>query len=285
MRAIHVVRLTQAWTHALARHLDDAEFTDLRHGRLGAILRQILAKTILDVATMLHHAHVDEVIHDHSAQIAQSDLARDFVDGLFVGLVRVGLAVTGAPRATAVDIDRHQRLGLIDHQCAAGRQRHFAGVDHVDLTLDIKGVEDRHAAIPEVDLGRSARRDHIEERLGAVERTFAVDDDAVDRSIDRVANGAKQNVAFGVQAAGRAHGVHALLHHLPQPSEVLRIAREFGARRVESGGAENEAETCGKLERVEDLAHLAATLFIVDLAADADIVHVGHHHQQSSGDR
>ena len=285
VRAIDVVRLADARAHALARELDDSELADLRDGRLGAVAREVLLETVLDVAAMLRRAHVDEVADDDAAEVAQAQLARDLVDGLLVGLVRVRLAVAGAARAARVHIDRDERLGLVDDKRATGRQRHFARVDRVDLALDIERMEDRNAAVVEVHLGRRLRRDDLEEGLRAVERGLAVDHDAVDRRIDRVADRAQQDVALGVELAGRADRVHALLHHLPEAGEVLRVAGELAAGGVESGGAEDEAEALGQVERVEDLPHLAAALLVVDLARDADIVHVGHHHEQAAGDR
>ena len=285
VRAIHVVRLADARAHALARELDDAELADLRDGRLGAVAREVLLETVLDVAAMLRRAHVDEVADDDAAEVAQAQLARDLVDGLLVGLVRVRLAVAGAARAARVHIDRDERLGLVDDKRATRRQRHLARMDRVDLALDIERMEDRHAAVVEVHLGRRLRRDDLEEGLRAVERGLAVDHDAVDRRIDRVADGAQEDVALGVELAGRADRVHALLHHLPEAGEVLRVAGELAAGRVESGGPQDEPEALGQVERVEDLPHLAAALLVVDLARDADIVHVGHHHEQAAGDR
>ena len=285
VRALHVVRLPQARAHALARHLDDAELADLRDGRLGAVLLEVLAQPVLDLAAMLDRPHVDEVIHDHAAEVAQAQLSGDLVDRLLVGLERVRLAVARAARAPRVHVDGHERLGLVDHQRAARGERDLAGVDQVDLPLHVERVEDRHAAIPEQDLGGRARADDLEERLRAVECALAVAHDAVDGHVDRVADGAEKDVALRVQLAGCAHRVHALVHHLPQAGEVLRIARELGARGVEAGGAQDEAEALGQVERVEDLPHLAAALLVVDLARDADVVHVGHHHEQAARDR
>ena len=285
VRAVHVVRLADARAHALARQLDDAEVADLGDRRLRTVLGQVLLEALLDVAAMLRRAHVDEVAHDHAAEVAQAQLPRDLVDGLLVGLVRVRLAVARAARAARVDIDGDERLGLVEHQRAARRKRHLAGVDQVDLPLGVEGVEDRSLAVVEMDLRRRLGRDHLEERLRAVERGLAVDDDAVDRCVDRVADRAQQDVALRIELAGGADGLHALLHHIPEPREVLRVAGELRARRLEARGAQDEAEALAQVERVEDLAHPAPAVLVVDLAADADIVHVGHHDEEASWDR
>ena len=88
-------------------------------------------------------------------------------------------------------------------------------MNHVDLAFDIERVEDRHAAVVEMHARRSLRCHDIKERLRAMERTFAVDHDAVDGRVDAIANSAQQNVAFGVEAARCAHCIHALVHDLP----------------------------------------------------------------------
>ena len=64
-------------------------------------------------------AHVDEVIHDHAAQVSQSQLPCDFfgrcqiqlVSRLFSGVIRA--------EAAAVHINRHQGFGLINYDRAA----------------------------------------------------------------------------------------------------------------------------------------------------------------------
>jgi hypothetical protein len=61
-------------------------------------------------------AHVDEVADDEPAQVAETELAADLVDGLDVGLVGVGLGVLGAAAAARVDVDGDEGLGLFDDE-------------------------------------------------------------------------------------------------------------------------------------------------------------------------
>ena len=67
--------------------------------------------------------HVDEVDDDQAAQVAQAQLARDLVGGFEVGVERGRLDVAAACGARRVDVDRDQRLGVVDHDRAAGGQR------------------------------------------------------------------------------------------------------------------------------------------------------------------
>ena len=174
---------------------------------------------------------------------------------------------------------------MIEDQCAAGWQRHFTRVDEFNLTLNIECVEERRASIPVAEQFARTRSDDFEECLRAAERAFAINDDRFDIAIDAIANRAKKHITFRVQLAGRAHSMHALLELLPESREVLRIAHQFGARGIKSCGAQNESESFFEFERVENLSHRAPLIFVVDLSAHADVVHVRHHHEQTTWKR
>src|SRR5204863_4438174 len=84
-----------AGAHALAGHLEDAKLGDGEDGGLGAVALESLGEAVLDVLPVAAIAHVDEVVDDDAAHVAEAQLAADFVDGLDVGLVGVGLGVAG----------------------------------------------------------------------------------------------------------------------------------------------------------------------------------------------
>ena len=66
--------------------------------------------------------HVDEVDDDDAAQVAQPQLPRDRLRRLEVGLEDRVVEVARADEAAGVDVDRRQRLGLVDDQVAARLQ-------------------------------------------------------------------------------------------------------------------------------------------------------------------
>jgi hypothetical protein len=85
-----------AAAHPLAGHLEDAELADARRVLLArSRLRRSLKR--FSISRGGHGAHVDQVVDDDPAQVAQAELAADLVDRLEVGLVGVGLGVA-APR-------------------------------------------------------------------------------------------------------------------------------------------------------------------------------------------
>ena len=75
---------------------------------------------------MLFLVHVDEVVDDDAAEVAESDLPGDLLGGQDVHLIgRLLGGVLGAEVA-AVDVDGHQGLGLVDDDGSARLQGHLA---------------------------------------------------------------------------------------------------------------------------------------------------------------
>ena len=120
----------------------------------GPVALDRVAHRLLDAAAVLLVAHVDEVVDDDAAQVAQPELAGDLLGGLQVHLVGRLLGVVVGPEVAAVDVDGDQRLGLVDDDRAARRQRHVALLDAGDLLLDAVLVEQRLRVVVELDPAR-----------------------------------------------------------------------------------------------------------------------------------
>ena len=120
-RAGHMAAFGQRRTQALARQFHQAEARDLAHLDARAIIVQRILQATLDFALVLRVFHVDEVDHDQAAQVAQAQLAGHFIGRFKVGVESGGLDVAAAGRTRGVDVDRHQRFGVVDHDRAAGR--------------------------------------------------------------------------------------------------------------------------------------------------------------------
>src|SRR5664279_1236608 len=93
---------------------------------------------------VLRALHVDEVDHDQAAQVTQPQLARDFVGRFAVGVERGGFDVATLGRACRIDVDGDERLGMVDHDGAAGGQGYLTGVGGFDLVLDLEAREQRN---------------------------------------------------------------------------------------------------------------------------------------------
>src|SRR5262249_56889744 len=113
------------------------------------VARQRLLESIPDLAAVALLVHVDEVDHDDAADVAQPELAGDLLAGLeVVGGDRVlEVARAGVGEAAGVDVDRGQRLALVDHQGPAALERDPAGDRGPELRLDVELGGDRPAAL------------------------------------------------------------------------------------------------------------------------------------------
>ena len=120
--------------------LEQAELADRAELHARAVVAQRIAQPLLDLAAVLALLHVDEVDHDQAAQVAQPHLARDLVGRLQVGAGGglLDVAAAGGPRR--VDVDRHQRLGVVDHDRAARGQVDRARERGLDLVLDLEAA-------------------------------------------------------------------------------------------------------------------------------------------------
>ena len=142
-----------------------------------AVLPQAIREFSLDRTVVALLVHVDEVDDDQAREVAQAQLPRDFLGRLHIGLERGVLDVMLAGRATGVDVDRDQRLGLVDHDVAAGAQLHGRREHRIELALDPVAGEDRLAVLVGLHVFGMARHEHAHEVLGISVALIALDQD------------------------------------------------------------------------------------------------------------
>ena len=109
----------------LSGQREKSEAVDFTDGLLCPIMLHGFLKAVSDFSTLLLQTHVNEVKHNHPAEITQSQLPGDFVNGLTVGGVGVGLGILGRAGTPRVHIDGHQSFGLINDQSTTRFQRDF----------------------------------------------------------------------------------------------------------------------------------------------------------------
>jgi hypothetical protein len=140
--AVLGVVVQQARTLALPRHFDQ---TQIRHREgLGArpVLAQFVAQVVDHCALVRLNLHVDEINHDDSADVAQTQLAGNLAGRLEVGAKNRLFLILLAGETARVHIDRDERLGVIDTDVAALLEPHLALECLLDLALDAERVED-----------------------------------------------------------------------------------------------------------------------------------------------
>ena len=132
----------------------------------GAVILHRIAQALFHLAVVAAFFHVDEVDHDQPGQVAQAQLAANFVGGFQIGLARGFLDGMFAGGAAGIDVDRDQRLGLVDHDIAARFQRDGGREHGVQLGFDMHALEQRHRVLVLMHIARMARHQHAHEVLG-----------------------------------------------------------------------------------------------------------------------
>ena len=253
--------------HPLTGHLDDAELAHAEDLGLGPVVLEIVVKPLFQLAAVPLVAQVDEVADDDAAQIAKRELPGDFVGRFHVGLEGGGLGVAVIAKLSAVDVDRHDCFGGIDDQRAAAGKRDVTAVHQLDVALDSEFVKQRDRLLEELDLIFRPRIRELNDLFDPLGDFLVVHHDRVDLAAEEVANGPRHQIAFGVQLERSGAGITFLFKGLPEAREVGQVALDLGFALPDTGGANDEADVLGRLERVEDLPEAAALFLVFNLAA------------------
>ena len=282
--AVHVDRPLQGRPHPLARHLQDPEGADARRSGAGAVTLEVLAEAGLDRAAVLAVRHVDQVVDDHAAEVAQAQLAAYLVDALLVGAERRGLGVAVLAHPAAVDVDGHDGLRGLDHQRPARGEVHRAPVDVVDLVLDAEALEQRDGIAVHHHLGTGTGIGDVQVVASPLGRGGIIHDDALDGRGEDVTDRAHHQVRLGIQHARVRDGLAALLDGRPQPLQIGQVPLQLRLGLPDAGGPDDEAETIGRVQLFEQAAGVAAQVLVLEATRHPQPLHVGHHHEEAPGD-
>ena len=248
-----------------------------------AVLAQRVAQAVFDVAAVLALLHVDEVDHDQAAQVAQAHLARHLVGGFEVGAGGGFFDVAALDGARRVDVDRHQRFGVVDHDGAARGQRHRAAVGAFNLVLDLKTAEQRRVVAVALHAVRLLGHHVAHELVRLLVHVVGVDQDVADVAVEVVADGADHQVALLVDQEGALAALGGAVNGVPQLQQVVQVPLQFGRGAADAGGAGDDAGAFRVFELVHRLFQLGA-VFALDAAADATAARVvGHKHHVAAG--
>ncbi len=282
-RADDAAGLAQGWAQALTGHFQQAEARDAADLHAGAVGFQGFTHLLFDGALVLGRGHVDEVDDDQAADVAQAQLAGDFLGRFQVGLQGGFLDVAALGGARRVDIDGNQGFGRVDDDGAAGRQLHFTLEGGFDLAFDLETVEQRHAVFVQLDLAGVLRHHLLDEAQGFFLGFDAVDQHFADVLAQVVADGADDDVGFLVdQEGGRAAG-GGFLDRAPQLQQVVEVPLHFFAGAAQACGTHDQTHVGRSVEAVQRLAQFVA-LFAFDAAGDATGTRVvRHQHQVTTG--
>ena len=284
-RAGDVAGFGERRTQALAREFEQAETRDLAGLNAGTIEVQRIAQAILDFALVLGRFHVDEVDHDQAAEVAQAQLAGDFVGGFAVGAQRRFLDVAALGGAARVDVDRDQGLGVVDDDGAARGQGDLTRIGRFDLVFDLEAREQRHVVVVALDAIHRARHHVRHELLRLFEDVVGVDQDFADLGVEVVADGADDQAGFLIDQEGAALCLGGAVDGGPQLLQIVEVPLQFFQRAADAGGAGDQAGAVGNHKLVHDFAQFLPVIAL-DAARNATATGiVGHQHQVAAGQR
>ena len=240
--------LDDAETAALAADLHQAEARDTAHLDTGAVLGEGVLQGLFDGAVVLRLIHVDEVDDDQAGEVAQTQLASGLNGGLHIGLGGSGLDVAFLGGATRIHVDGDQRLGLVDHQIAAGVQGHDRLMDLGQHLLDPVGREQRPGSLVEMHLLRLRRHEHAHEVARLHEALDALDLDAVEILVEHVADGAADEVFLLIDDRGRVRLQRRFADRFPKAQQIFVVALDLGLGALGTGGADDQPHTLGNVQ-------------------------------------
>ena len=270
---------------ALSRHLEQAEARQAADLDARTIHFHGVAQAVLDLALILRGLHVDEVDDDQATDVTDTQLPGDLIGGFQVGIGRRSLDVRAARGTRGVDVDRHQRLGVIDDDAATGGQRDLVRVGRLDLALDLEAGEERDFVGVHLQLALSVRRhEALHVLLGLLEGALVIHQYLADVIGEIVAHGAGDRIALAEHQERRRAVLGGRVDLVPLGLEVIKVPLQLLDRAPDAGGAHDGAHAVRDLQLAHDLAHLVAVLAL-DAARNAPGARViRHQHQEAPGE-
>jgi hypothetical protein len=218
-------------------------------------------------------------------RLRRPKLARDHLRGLEVGLEDRVVEAAAADEAAGVDVDRRQRLGLVDDQVAAGLEIDAPRERLLDLVLDRREVEQRAIARVVLDAPGERRRVLRRELGHLLVRLARVDEDAHRLLGRHVAQHALREVQVLVDERRRGLRGRARRQVAPQLGQVLDVRLHLALGRGLGHRADDEAAAVALGQQVlQPAAQLLALGLVLDALRDADVRVLRQVDEQAAGE-
>src|SRR5215467_3783606 len=281
-------RALEALFHPLVRDDHEAEVGDLQRLRRRSILAELLFDRLKDFLAVLLFLHVDEVEHDDAAEIPEPELADDLPGRLEIRLddrVFQPAARFLADVTPGVDIDRDQRLGLVDDDRATRLQPDLALQRVLDLGLYAIFLEDRIRLRIELHPRRQVRHDASDELEHPVVLLFVVDTNRLEFVGQEIAQKFADETLLAVDNGRGPFRLHVLADVEPRLMERLQVGQDVFLGTTGGCRADDDAgrKTTLLAELADDAPQACPLLARLDLARDADVVDGRHEDQEPSG--
>src|ERR1700688_1222510 len=228
--------------------------------------------------------HVDEVDDNDAAQIAQTNLAHDFLHRFQIGFDDGVFEARGtfANEFTGVDVDGHQRFGVVDDDVAAGLEPHFGAQGFVEFVLDAELFEDGRFLGVELDAADQLGLEAADKFDDLAEFFFAVDPDGGEIVADVIAQDAFHEIQIAMEQRGSFALLAAFLDLVPGGAEEFDVGANFFVGGAAGRGANDEAAGIAAARFADEPSQTRAIIGAVDFARDTDVIDGRHVYQETS---
>ena len=233
---------------------------------------------------MLALDHVDEIHHDDTAHIAQTQLTGDLLGCHQIDFQRIVLLVfLGIEAVSAVHVDHVQGFGVFDHQIGAFGHRHAAPERGFDLAVNTVLFKHRHLVRVHLDDLVPAWSDGIEGRDDLQKERFVVHHDRSERIIEQIAKDAAHAVLLGKHPGFGLFFLQMGVHRFPFLDQGVEIGLEFFSRLAHRIGPGDESETL-RTHPFQNHAKPVPFVLATDLLRDGYFFIERHQDQHPPGD-
>src|SRR5215471_9698487 len=228
---------------ALARDAYEAELVERERFRRRLVLLESLLQRGQNFFTVAALFHVDEVHDDDAAEIAQANLANDFLHGFEVRFYDGVFEArrTFADKLAGVDVNGYERFGVIDDDIAARLEPDFGAQRFVQFMLDAEFFEDRLIFRVELDATCEFRLEAADEFDDFAVLFFAVNPDGGEIVADVIAENSFDEIQVTMQQRGRFALFVFMLDVVPGFAEEFDVGANFVVGGATGSGSNDEA--------------------------------------------
>ena len=234
--------------------------------RPGLVALQSLFHQVVDHLLVFAALHVDEIADDQSADIAQSELARNFIGRFQVRLQNGFLHIAAAFVAACVYVDSDECLGFVDHDVAAAFEPHLSMKRVVDLLLHTVGFENRRCAIVKVNLIPGAPRNLADHFAHPVRCRAIVAKHFVDFFGQEIAHRPLDQIRFFKNATRRRRFPDLLLDFGPLIEKEPQITDEISCALALAHSSNNHADAFRNIELAQNFPETIAFFRLFDFS-------------------
>ena len=186
-----------------------------------------------------------------------------------------------AHELAGVDVDRHQSLGLVDDDRAAGLEPDLGAQRLGNLLLNTEVLKERHFLGVQLHAPHQIRREAVQEAHDALVIGLRIDPDVAEVVAHLVAQDPLDQVEIVVDQRRRLGAVRARLDLAPQVDEEAEIGPQFILAGALGRGPDDESALRVTLFADQNALQALPLLVGLDLAADADVADRGHKDQET----